>query len=44
MENYLTELDQLLNRLQHSDKEEALNFYREYLMDADLITYEGMCR
>ncbi|MCX7578592.1 DUF1700 domain-containing protein [Leuconostoc falkenbergense] len=41
MENYLTELDQLLNQLYHSDKEEALNFYREYLMDADLITYEA---
>lgn len=31
---------QLLHQLHHSDKEEAMNFYREYVMDADLVTYE----
>ena len=40
MENYLAELEQLLHQLHHSDKEEAMNFYREYVMDADLVTYE----
>lgn len=40
MENYLAELEQLLHQLHHSDKEEARNFYREYVMDADLVTYE----
>ncbi|GMA69846.1 membrane protein [Leuconostoc litchii] len=40
MENYLAELEQLLHQLYQSDKEEAMNFYREYVMDADLTTYQ----
>lgn len=40
MENYLAELEQLLYQLRPSDKDEAMDFYREYLMDADLTTYQ----
>lgn len=40
MENYLAELEQLLHQLRPSDKDEAMDFYREYLMDADLTTYQ----
>lgn len=40
MENYLAELEQLLHQLCPSDKDEAMDFYREYLMDADLTTYQ----
>ncbi|MCL0312088.1 DUF1700 domain-containing protein [Apilactobacillus sp. TMW 2.2459] len=39
MNKYIEELSKLLNVLSYQDKQDALNFYTEYLQDGDFKTY-----
>ncbi len=42
IDNYINELSNCLNRLSAADKDEALNYYKDYAFDAQIETYEAM--